>query len=450
MKKLIVMLLSTVVLLTACPDNGGGPGPGPAPSPTPPGPVTQNLKIHPLNPHYFQEMPSGKPVLIAASENIVPTDVEFDDMANIDSIIAKGYYYVRVWHLLAWAGPNVHWPWFRLQSNPSKWDFSRWNETYWERMHTSLSKTSKANITAEIMVFDRVGMSPAAANRWEANPWASDNNINGLETPARHLDGTPEFYQIAARPKLRAEQEKYVRRLIDETYKYNVIYEIENEHWEYNDPQWAQYWAEFIKEHLATKQVNRLVSYGSLQKDMEVFYQRDSVDVLNKHYGQEPENDVNVLNEYIESRWQYNKPINIDEFANGLGDTNILRKMLWTIVTSGGHFHIEDAVPESNPTGNTQAIHKFLKDSQWNFVASHPQKNYSNTGYCMISDQEKLCYYINGGNKQMPLPAGNYKATWYRSATGEAASTVEFQHGGGSKALTSPNNGDWVLHVKNM
>lgn len=439
------LLIISLIFLMACPNNNGGGTPTPTPTPAPT-PQTSYLKIHPVNPRYFQDAITGKPVLIAAFENLVPADKTFDDLAQIASMKARGLTYARVWHLTPWAGDNAFWPWLRIASN--KWDFSKWEPEYWTRMHKSLKAASDAGIVSEIMLFDRVGMSPASDTRWNQNPWASDNNINNLETPKRHLDGTPEFYQFAARPNLQKAQQEYVRKILDETYKYNVIYEVENEHWENNDPAWAHYWAQFIKDHLAQKQVNRLVSYNSLQPDLESFYQRDSVDVVNKHYGQEPENDVNVLNDYIETRWRFNKPINIDEFANGLEDPDILRKMLWVIVTSGGHFHIEDARPESKPTENTQAIIKFLKDSQWDFIASAPQKGYSPSGYCMVSEKEKLCYYLNSGTKTMPLSAGDYKFTWYKSSTGEVVQSSTFNHSGGSKSFTTPSGGDHVLLVK--
>ena len=76
-----------------------------------------------------------------------------------------------------------------------------------------------------------------------------------------------------------------------------------------------------------------------------------AIDIVNPHYGDELEADPSIANTYLEPRWGYNKAINVDEFANGCADPNILRTMCWTIVTSGGNFHIEDASDPARPVG---------------------------------------------------------------------------------------------------
>jgi hypothetical protein len=54
--------------------------------------------------------------------------------------------------------------------------------------------------------------------------------------------------------------------------------------------------------------------------------------------------------------WQHGKAINVDEFANGLADAALLRRICWTIVMSGGNFHIEDPDPASAPRGSAASV----------------------------------------------------------------------------------------------
>ncbi len=419
------------------------------------------LRVHPDNPHYFQESTTGEAVMIAACAGVVPTSRDFSYAAQIAEMRRYNINYGRVWHFLPWAGENAIWPWAR-SSTPgarmggrggNKFDMNTWNPVYWNRMKDSVARSDRAGIYCEIHLFDRCGMSPGERNRWQGNPWASDNNINDLETPDSSGDGTPEFYKFTEKPNLREQQERYVRKMIDETIRYpNVIYEIENEHWAYNNPDWAAYWDRFIKDYIREKYPDspRLVSYSSLQKDLEAFYDRPEVDIINRHYGNECERNPDVLNQYIEPRWPKNKPINIDEFANGVDDPALLRRMCWIIVTSGGNFHIEDCKPEAKPFEVCANIRQFRVESKWDFVRSAPNKGLitSGNGYCMASPgKEYVAYFPKGGSVTIKLQPGDHRARWWDPAKGGFSEVLTFTHAGGEKELDSRGEDDWVLHI---
>jgi hypothetical protein len=427
-------------------------------TPNPPAGTTSNavgLKIHPENSHYFQDVATGEPVMIAAYYNIVPTSTGNDYNNDLNELKNHSGRYARIWHLLPWDSQPHFWPWARsvITGAPmggNKIDFNTWDATYWSRMNDALSKATNSKITSEIMLFDRCGMSPADPTRWGGNPWASNNNINNLETPLANSDGTPEFYQYASKPNLRLQQERYIMKMIDETVKYNVIFEIENEHWKANDPDFADHYGQFIKNYMRNKYptTTRLVSYNSLMDDIETFYTRSSIDIVNKHYGGEPEARPALLNEYVTGRWNYNKAINIDEFANGVTDTNILREECWSIITGGGNFHIEDADPASNPWGVVDNIRQFKEQSHWDFVHSGPNNSVAPSAYCMIHvGSEYVCYFPAGGTKTIDLPAGKYRAQWWDPRAGGFSNIETFQHTSGVHNLNSPTNKDWVLHV---
>ncbi|MDO8684394.1 MAG: hypothetical protein Q7N50_13025 [Armatimonadota bacterium] len=56
------------------------------------------LKIHPENPHYFQESATGKPVLVTGYSAIVPEISSFDDVANVNLNSSHRMMWSRGWH----------------------------------------------------------------------------------------------------------------------------------------------------------------------------------------------------------------------------------------------------------------------------------------------------------------------------------------------------------------
>lgn len=427
----------------------GPTSPTPAPSATPA--LDSYLHIHPKNSHYFEAV--GKPVLIASHGNLVPSSKIEDQNALIKFIVDSKQSHTRVWHLIPW-DVSALWPWARSTttgfqgiSGGNKYDFLQWNKEYFDRLHDNLQRTK--GIHSEIMLFDRVGMSPPSNDRWQSNPWASDNNINGLETKPANSEGTPEFYDMVARPKLFEAQKQYVQKLVDETIDYTVFYEIENEHWARSTTDWANFWGKFVHDYASTKHsLQVLVSYNSLESDLDALFTNPNIDIINKHYGGELEDNPDIVNSYIESHWNYNKPINIDEFGNGVKDYDLLRKEAWIIVMSGGHFHIEDADPASNPLKITESVRNFITISNWDFIGAHPQKNFSAGGYCMVGTGEYACYFPQKGPKTFNIPAGNYIIDTYDTVNAGVNKRITVNHPGGNLVVTPAFDLDWVIHIK--
>ena len=424
------------------------------------GPGECYLRLHPSNPRYFQETSTGKPVLIETVTGIA-TQTDMDYIAQIDEMGARRISYTRVWHFTPWAGDAAVWPWGRsgvagAPMGGNKIDMNSWNTFYWTRLKDAMSRANATGTYAEMMLFDRCGMSPASPTRWQGNPWASDNNINNLETPPASGDGAPDFYYYSVKPNLRNQQERYIRKMIDEMIAYpNVFFEIENEHWRYTDPAWPQHYSQFVKDYIAATYPNspRLVSYSSLEVDMEDCYNIPTIDVVNQHFGKSA-TDPYLYNTYIESRWNRNKAINIDEFANTFADWGVLRKVCWTIVASGGNFHIEEAGPTARPFDVVENIRAFIALSGWDFIHAAPNKSLvtDGQGFCMAQPGVEYVFYLlaptNGNsNRSLALASGNYRAAWWNTRTGAFSSNATFTHGGGNKTFTMPSLDDWILHV---
>jgi hypothetical protein len=207
-----------------------------------------------------------------------------------------------------------------------------------------------------------------------------------------------------------------------------------------------------VKDHISAHHPGtpRLVSYSSLEQDLESLYASPAIDVINKHFGGEAEEDPEILNAYIEPRWPRNKPINIDEFANGVTDGRVLRRMSWTILMSGGHFHIEDAEPSADPFGVVENIRLFLELSLWDFVRAAPDRGLitSGGGYCVAQPGvEYVCYFPIGGAKRLRVAPGEYRQEWWSPRDGGFMNATPFSHPGGDRELATPDANDWVLHV---
>ena len=428
-----------------------------------PGGPVGSLRIHPANPHYFQDRASARAVLIASHGNIVPTATNFDYVAQIEERRANHIRYCRVWHFLPFEGANAIWPWQRSSvggaymggRNGNRFDLNVFNPVYFNRVADAVSRANLAGIYTQLHIFDRVGMSPASDDRWGNNPWARDNNIGDLEVPnARQPnDGIPDFYRFDEKPNLRAQQERYLRKIIDETIRVpSIHYEIENEHLEDSSTQWAIHYGQLVKDYIAANypETPRLVSYSSLAGDLEAHYGSPAIDVINKHFGTDAEGDPEILNQYLEPRWSRNKAINVDEFANGVTDTALLRRMCWTILASGGNFHVEDAEPASNPFGVVENIRRFLEQSGWFFVEAAPNRGLitSGGGYCMAQvGTEYVCYFPTGGTKRLSLAAGRYNQRWWNPTQGGFFNVATFTHPGGERTLNPPDGRDWALQL---
>ena len=158
-----------------------------------------------------------------------------------------------------------------------------------------------------------------------------------------------------------------MRKLLDVTHGYgNVVYEIMNEPPAVENPggesaeafaYFTEYWAWFVKDYLARRyDVARLVS----QDEANQAYEVANVDIADARWGEhhpmvsEAEFLGVVLPTLAASvrtaHRAHAKVTDLDEFGNYEVDPARLRKELWTIVTSGGHVHVEDPCnPEFRP-----------------------------------------------------------------------------------------------------
>lgn len=101
-----------------------------------------------------------------------------------------------------------------------KYDLNCWNEEFFDRLHAFLSRASQYGIIVELTLLSNT-YSPEV---WALNPFNANNNINALEDIG-WMD-----YITMRNPKLFDRQVSHVRKIVEETNRYdNIIYEICNE-----------------------------------------------------------------------------------------------------------------------------------------------------------------------------------------------------------------------------
>lgn len=274
---------------------------------------------------------NGKSYTIASHGNIVTAFPTHDWRGDLNLQIQNGESYARYWAFLA--KDTVEWPWIK---SGSRWDLSQFNPIFWDQLVEVVTECGKNGIILEPMIFDRC--CGGGQQDYRNYPWHPDNNVNNVELPTNGA-GNPEFYEAPNVSNLKALQELYVRKWVTTLKPFkNVILEIENEHRTGGGSAWARQWGRVIK----SIDPERLVSYSSLEEDLEAAYFEPTIDIVNKHFGNDGDNP-RTLHSYISTHWNKGKLINIDEFANGVTDPNLLREMCETITKNGAHFHIEDS-----------------------------------------------------------------------------------------------------------
>jgi hypothetical protein len=215
------------------------------------------LRVSEENPRYFVDG-RGRVVYLTGSHTWAnfqdnghgnPPPV-FDYAAYLDFLAANNHNFFRLWtwEQARWTletADDAYWfnpegPYVRSdggQGNAldgkAKWDLSRFNQEYFDRMRARIEAAGARGIYVSIMLFDGWSVvsnqAPALNNPWRGHPYNRANNINGIDGDVNGDNNGREVHTLA-NGAVTALQEAYVKKVIDTVNDLdNVLYEIANE-----------------------------------------------------------------------------------------------------------------------------------------------------------------------------------------------------------------------------
>jgi len=450
---------------------------------TPPGPAVGPLHVLASNPRYFTDG-SGRAVYLAGlhtwsdfqdNGGSDPPPV-FDYGRFLDFLQAHHLNFMRLW---VWESPrwtletpdDNYWfypegPWARtgpgiaLDGKP-KWDLTRFNQSYFDRLRRRVMEAGERGIYVSVMLFNgwsvatRKGSS-AKGDPWEGHPFNKANNVNGINGD-RNGDGSGIETQELGDERILAIQEAYVRKVIATVGDLdNVLYEVCNEG-DTTSTLWQYHMIDFIKDYEADRPKQHPVGMTA-----EYPGGRDSVLFASNADWVSPEADA-----ALPPSGAMKVVISDTDHIFGIGGS---RRWVWESFTRGLNVAFMDGYDGAGYGVGGLDFH--LADPRWvslrrnlgyvreyaermNLAEMQPRPDLCSTKYCLVSTSarsaEYLVYAPEGGEIKVDLSAlgadMRLTAEWFdpdRTRIIRGRTT----EGGGVRSFRPPFDGDAVLYVR--
>lgn len=436
-------------------------------------PATGPLRVCKENPRYFTD-DSGKAIYLTGSHvwnNLIDMSTDdppkaFDNEAYLNWMSELNHNFIRLWawELVDWNtkgnGENRHHtisslPWARtgpgnaLDGKP-KFDLTKFNPDYFERLKTRVEAARQKGIYVSIMLFEGWGVqfSPDA---WKAHPFHAANNINGIEAD-QNGDGMGLEVHELSNPKITALQEAYIKRMI-ETVKGldNVLYEISNE----NHPPstaWQYHIINYIKQ--VEKEMPKQHPVG-----MTFQYKGGSNQTLF-------DSPADWISPNPDGGYRDNPPA-ADGAKVILTDTDHLwgiggnQAWVWKSFTRGMNPLFMDPydamVLQDKPFDpRWDSVRKSLGYTltfakRMNLTAMTPQNGLASSGFCLANPGDEYLIYAEKGNEvtvDLSDSYDSFQVEWFNPNTAKTAKADKVS-GGAKQTLKSPfGDADVVLYVK--
>lgn len=352
-----------------------------------------------------------------------------------------------------------------------KWDLSRWNDAYFERLNAFLRACSERDIVVEITFFCTF----YTELQWRASPFHPENNVQGIGPGNRYDSMRPvdaNLYQI---------QQDFVRKVVEELNAFDhIYYEIQNEPF-WNEPEVRD--SEEVEFHRQMLSVIRSTESSLPHRHLVAhnFPQQISAlptdfDVINAHYPK-PVPNTPVLGAEALLRDHYDKGRILALDETDTQNATQLRLEAWMFLLGGGSIY--NGLDYVNLIYNTQdeaggnplgvAKRKVIRDVG-NYVENldlislrrnlawwESEVAEGATLQAMASPGQQYVAYIHHGGsggdfglsydpidsspKQISpavtLEPGTWRAVWTRPEDLSILAMEEFEHGGGSRILGS-------------
>jgi hypothetical protein len=458
--RVTILPLFLVSLLTFCSKSTNGP-----------------LRVSEINPRYFTDA-TGKAILLTGSHtwnnlaDMGPTEPPqvFDFDKQLDWMEQYGHNFMRMWtwELLIWdtastrperwdREPEIHrvYPHVYERTGPGtavdgkpKFDLTKFNPVYFQRLRTRLEKAAARNIYVSVMLFEGWGLQ-RVPNAWENHPFHPANNINGIDANANGDSTGVEVHELV-NPEIVKMHERYVRKVIDTVNDLdNIVYEISNENHTASTP--FQY-------HM----INLIHDYEqSKPKQHPVGMTYQLIGGTNKDLFNSP---ADWISPNKDGGYRGDPPAN-DGRKVILSDTDHLwgtggnQAWVWKSFCRGLNPIFMDpydgavlGIPYDEQWKTIRASQGYVRcfAERMGLIHMTPQNSLASTGYCLANPgEEYLSYLPYGGAVEIDLSAANgeLNVEWFNPNTGETRSAQSIT-GGGRQTLQSPfGDDDAVLYI---
>ena len=452
--------------------------------------VAEPIKQHPDNPHYF--LFRGRPALLVTSGEHYGAllNLDFDYVRYLDVLQSHSFNLTRVFsgayreirgsfgiigNTLAPASGRFVCPWARSpKGGASKYDLTRWDPVYFDRLKDFCAQAGKRGIVVELVFFCTM----YDDKLWQASPMNAHNNVNGIGSVGRH-----EVYSGKDK-KLFVAQQALVRKIVSELKEFtNVYYEVCNE--PYERPGLTREWNDgmiaAIADAEAPLSAKHLIAQNMARGFVKLADLNHRVSILNFHA---PKTDTVSLN------YGLNRIIACDETGGSDHSDRKYRTEAWDFILGGGgvYNHLdfsftpgrEDGMaiplPRGTPGGGGPQLRKqlqILKEfvESFDYIKMSPNASvikatqvrsslastaFEPTAAARALAQVGTAYaiHINGGIQAelvLDLPAGTYQIEWINTKTGKVDMGETASHVGRNRTLVSPAYlEDIALRVKRV
>ncbi|MCX6903112.1 MAG: hypothetical protein NTW03_06460, partial [Verrucomicrobia bacterium] len=444
----------------------------------------ESIRLHPDNPHYF--LWRGKPtVLITSGEHYgAVLNLDFDYVKYLDTLAKDKLNLTRTFTGGAYVEPSGAFniaqntlapqpgrfiaPWARgdqpgYANGGNKFDLSRWNGAYFQRLRDFVANASQRGIVVEVNLFCPF----YDESQWKISPFRAANNVNNLGQVAR-----TNVYTLDQHGGLLEVQERMVRKFVEELRDFdNVYYEICNEpYFGGVTLAWQRRIADIITDAQKGHPDQKLISQNIANDKARVTDPHPAVSIFNFHYATPPET--------VAMNWGLNKVIGDNETGfRGTNDAPYRREGWEFILAGGGLFNNLDysfvaghedgtfVYPAKQPGGGNPVFRRqmgVLSEfiSGFDFIRMKPDASCLKGGLpknvtarVLAEPGRAYAIYLRNGSGMtaldIELPAGKYKAEWVNPLDGKIMRSDEFEHSSGVRQLQAPEvSGDVALKIK--
>jgi hypothetical protein len=437
------------------------------------------LRVSSINPRYFTNS-TGRAVYLTGSHTwpnfqdggVTDPPRAFTWIAYLDMLRAHHLNIIKLWRFeqakysSETAGDFYLEPSPYLRPGPGtaidgkpKFDLTRFNQAYFDRMRQRIIEARARGIYVAIMLFD--GWSVEAklpqpnGNPWLGHPYNVANNINGIDGDINHDNAGTESHTLAI-PAVLALQEAYVRKVVDMVNDLdNVLYEISNEDRATTAAlAWQYHLIDFIHGYEAGKPKQHPVGMTSVWPDGEnAWLFASEADWI------APSGSLRDTPSASGAKVILN---DTDHLCGVCGDVS----WVWKSFARGTNPMLMDPYDGAWPIAS---VPYDIEDPRWeqvrrnlgyarsyadrmNLLAMRQHDELASTGYCLANPAsaaaEYLVYLPSGGSVTVNLSASAeaLAVEWFFPATGRTIPGTTIM-GGASRTLAAPSGPDAVLYI---